>query len=82
MKNISEDLADIYQAVRNFVTTYKLQIEDSMYEALAVVREQFELYWGQTLLSGMRALHSAAFDGECADGPDEADAGQEDEMWK
>lgn len=82
MKNISEDLADIYQAVRNFVTPYKLQIEDSMYEALAVVCEQFELYWGQTLLSGMRALHNAAFDGGNADGADEADAGREDEMWE
>ena len=59
MKSISEDLADVYQAVRNFVTTYKLEIESSMYEALVQVREQFDLYWGQTLLSGLRALHGA-----------------------
>lgn len=57
MKSISEDLSDVYQAVRNFVTPYKLEIEQSMYEALVQVREQFDLYWGQTLLSGLRALH-------------------------
>lgn len=61
VKTISEDLADIYQAVRNFVTTYKLEVEQSMYEALGQVREQFDLYWGQTLLNGLRAMHSVHF---------------------
>lgn len=57
LKTVSEDVADVYQAVRNFVTTYKLEIEQSMYEALEVVKEQFDLYWGQTLLNALRALH-------------------------
>lgn len=57
VKSISEDLADVYQAVRNFVTTYKLEIEQSMYDALGQVKEQFDLYWGQTLLNALRALH-------------------------
>ena len=33
VKNISEDLADIYQALKNFVETYRLGLEDNMYEA-------------------------------------------------
>lgn len=61
VKNISEDLADVYQAVRNFVTAYKLGIEQSMYESLGQVAEQFDLYWGQTLLNALRALHSVHF---------------------
>lgn len=61
VKSISEDLADIYQAVRNFVTAYKLGIEQSMYEGLGQVTEQFDLYWGQTLLNALRALHSVRF---------------------
>lgn len=61
VKSISEDLADVYQAVRNFVTAYKLGIEQSMYEGLEQVTEQFNLYWGQTLLNALRALHSVHF---------------------
>ena len=61
VKSISEDLADVYQAVRNFVTTYKLEIEQSMYDALGQVKEQFDLYWGQTLLNALRALHGVRF---------------------
>lgn len=60
-KNISEDLADIYQDVRNFVGVYKQGMEEAMYEALAVVRDNFELYWGQTLVNTMRALHEARY---------------------
>lgn len=61
VKSISEDLADVYQSVRNFVTAYKLGIEQSMYEGLGQVTEQFDLYWGQTLLNALRALHSVHF---------------------
>lgn len=57
LKTISEDLADVYQAVRNFVTTYKLDLESSMYEGLLQITEQFDLYWGQVLLNALRALH-------------------------
>lgn len=57
MKTISEELADIYQPVRNFVETYRLGFEPNMAEALAMVREQFELYWGQRLVDAMRELH-------------------------
>ena len=28
-----------------------------MYDALGQVKEQFDLYWGQTLLNALRALH-------------------------
>jgi hypothetical protein len=60
-KNISEDLADIYQDVRNFVGVYKQGMEESMYEALAVVHDNFELFWGQTLVNTLRALHEVHF---------------------
>lgn len=73
MKTISEDLADVYQAVRNFVTTYKLEIERSMYEALGQIREQFDLYWGQTLLNALRAMHAVCFNAEDSSLEDEQD---------
>lgn len=61
VKDISEDLADIYQDVRNFVGIYKIGFEDTMYDAIAKVRENFELYWGQTLVNTMRALHDVYY---------------------
>ncbi len=61
VKNISEDLADIYQDVRNFVGIYKIGYEETMYDAIAKVRENFELYWGQTLVNTLRALHDVYY---------------------
>lgn len=74
VKNISEDLADVYQSVRNFVTTYKLELEQNMYDALAQVKEQFEMYWGQSLLNALRALHGARFSDDLSEEePEETD---------
>lgn len=61
MKMLSEDLADIYQAVKDFVETYKLGLDENMYEAVAAVTDGFELYWGQTLVNAMRALHRVKY---------------------
>ena len=60
-KSISEDLADIYQDVRNFVGLYQQGMEETMLGALAAVRESFELYWGQTLVNTLRALHEVHY---------------------
>lgn len=57
VKTVSEDLADIYQAVRNFVCAYRTGLDDTMYEAVGAVYETFDLYWGQTLTRVMNALH-------------------------
>lgn len=60
-KSISEDLADLYQAMKDFTETYKLGLDDNMFEAVAAVKESFELYWGQTLTNAMRALHRVKY---------------------
>ena len=61
VKTISEDLADIYQALKNFTETYRVGLEESMYEAVGEVKNAFLLYWGQTLTNAMRALHRARY---------------------
>ncbi len=63
-KAISEDLADIYQALKNFVEGYRIGLEENMYEAVAEVRNAFALYWGQTLTNAMRALHRVRYSTE------------------
>lgn len=61
VRSVSEDLADIYQALKNFVETYKLGIEYNMAEAVAAVSERFGLYWGQTLTDVLKALHRVKY---------------------
>ena len=55
--SVSEGLADIYQALRNFVAVYQQRVEPCMLDAIWQLRDNFELYWGQTLLDTLRQLH-------------------------
>lgn len=58
---ISEDLADIYQDVKNFVGAFATGVNMTMNDALVICREHFELYWGQRLVNTMRALHQVKY---------------------
>lgn len=60
-KCISEDLADIYQALRNFVQSYRSGLDEVMTEAVAVCADGFRTYWGQTLVNTLRAVHNVRF---------------------
>lgn len=55
---VSENMADIYQDVRNFVSIYQFELVDQMNDALAVCRENFYLFWGQKLVNVLRPLHA------------------------
>jgi hypothetical protein len=59
--SVSEGLADIYQPLRNFVSVYQRRIEDCMHDALWEVMDNFELYWGQSLLDTLRRLHQIRY---------------------
>ncbi|MCQ2196719.1 MAG: DUF5063 domain-containing protein [Bacteroidaceae bacterium] len=56
-KRISENLADVYQPVRNFLATYQGGLEDCMQDALWALKDNFELYWGESLVDALRRLH-------------------------
>ena len=60
-KSISEDLADIYQDIKNFVCLFKLGINETMHDAIIECSEHFAQYWGQTLVNTMRALHEIRY---------------------
>ncbi|MCQ2074324.1 MAG: DUF5063 domain-containing protein [Bacteroidaceae bacterium] len=57
-KTVSEDLADIYQPIKNFIESFRSGVNEIMTEAVVCCREQFVSYWGQTLTNTLRALHS------------------------
>lgn len=60
-KNISEDLTDIYQDVKNFVIQFQTGINETMHDAIIECNEHFKLYWGQTLVNTLRALHDIEY---------------------
>ncbi len=55
---ISEDIADIYQDVRNLVSVYQFELTGQMNDALYVCVEHFHTYWGQKLVNVLRPLHA------------------------
>lgn len=60
-KYISEDLADIYQDIRDFIFVFQLGLNETMNDSLARCRENFTLYWGQKLVNTLRALHDVKY---------------------
>jgi hypothetical protein len=59
---ISEDLADIYQDVKDFACVYETGMTENMNDALYTCNEHFKNYWGQKLVNVLRALHSVHYD--------------------
>ena len=60
-RTISEDLADIWQDIKNFVCQFRSGIHAEMNDALVEVRDNFMSCWGQTLVNTLRALHEVRF---------------------
>ena len=60
-KNISEDLADIYQDIRDFIFIFQLGLNETMNDALFTCQENFKSLWGQKLVNTLRALHEVKY---------------------
>ena len=54
---ISEDLADIYQDLKNFTLQYRQGVEEIMNDAVWEVMDNFENYWSEKLLNVLKALN-------------------------
>jgi hypothetical protein len=54
---ISEDLADVYQELRDFTSIYSRGLEELMNDATWELRERFYEHWGKKLLRALSALH-------------------------
>ena len=59
--SISENLADIYQDLKDFIMLYRTGDELVMQEALWECQENFRTYWGQKLVNGLRAVHALVY---------------------
>ncbi len=58
---VSEDIADIYQDVRNLVSVYQHNLADQMNDALFICQQNFKTYWGQKLINVLRPLHNILY---------------------
>ncbi len=58
---VSENIADIYQELKDFAANFQLGEVDIMNDALVVCLDAFGQHWGQKLLNATRALHALRF---------------------
>ena len=64
--SISEDIADIYQDLKDFSLRYQTGNNDVMNDALAYCVISFREYWGQKLTNCLRAIHAALYSQDLA----------------
>lgn len=60
-RSVSENLSDVYQSLRNFVSAYQIGVEDCMHDSLWLVMDQFELFWGQCVVETLNRLHKIRY---------------------
>lgn len=59
--SIAESLADIFQDLFNFISSIKESPADVANQIIAICKENFENYWGQTLCNVLRALNNLKY---------------------
>jgi hypothetical protein len=64
VSSISENMADIYQDVKDFLLLYQTGTGEVMNDAVWECRMNFENFWGQKLVNSMRAIHKFIYSGE------------------
>jgi len=64
VSSISENLADIYQDIKDFLLLYQTGTPEVMNDAVWECRMNFENFWGQKLVNSMRAIHRFIYSGE------------------
>jgi hypothetical protein len=72
---ISEDCADIFQDLKDFITLYHVGNYEVMNDALWEVRENFDRLWGQKLLNVLRTVHRLLTHTDLSDEEEEEEPG-------
>jgi hypothetical protein len=61
--SLSEDMADIYQDMKNFILLYQTGTNEVMNDAVWECRMNFENYWGYKLVNALKAIHRFRYSG-------------------
>lgn len=64
LSTISENMADIYQDLKDFLLLYQTGTKEVMNDAVWECKQNFENYWGQKLVNSLRAIHRFIYSGE------------------
>ena len=62
--SLAENMADIYQDMKDFLLLYQTGTNEVMNDAVWACRMNFENFWGQKLVNSMRAIHKFLYSGE------------------
>jgi hypothetical protein len=62
--SLSENMADIYQDLKDFLLLYQTGTREVMNDAIWECRMNFETFWGQKLVNSLRAIHRFIYSGE------------------
>lgn len=71
--SISDNLADIYQDLKDFITLYNIGTDDIMNDALWACKLSFEEFWGHKLLNALKAIHNVFFGEDSLDDEENKD---------
>jgi hypothetical protein len=61
--SLSEDMADIYQDMKNFILLYQTGTNEVMNDAVWECRMNFENFWGYKLVNALKAIHHFIYSG-------------------
>jgi hypothetical protein len=64
VSSLSENMADIYQDLKDFLLLYQTGTNEVMNDAVWECRLNFENFWGQKLTNSLRAIHKFIYSGE------------------
>jgi hypothetical protein len=64
VSSLSENMADMYQDMKDFLLLYQTGTGEVMNDAVWECGMNFENFWGQKLVNSMRAIHKFIYSGE------------------
>ena len=64
---LSENISDIYQDLKDFISLYRMGSNEIMNDAIWEIKLNFERYWGQTLVNALRYIHQTLYSEEAID---------------
>lgn len=62
--SLAENMADIYQDIKDFLLLYQTGTEEVMNDAIWECKLNFESIWGQKLVNSLKAIHKFIYSGE------------------
>ena len=84
VSSLAENMADIYQDLKDCITNYSIGNEEVMNDAISECIYHFEEFWGQQLVNVMRAVHMLVYsdtDFSTESSNDEAVPGKGNPKW-